>query len=156
MADCDWDSCGTTAMLGDDHFETYRKEHPKMLAFFFAPWCGHCTSTKPEFAAASTKVGRSLPFVAVDCDGDGEGTCKTFNVTSFPAIKYIDGEHVEDLDSRSSGDFLTFAEKKLNDAATGADGKVNFKVRAVHASTPNIRVRTPHFHPCLPLPRNCV
>jgi thiol-disulfide isomerase/thioredoxin len=125
--------CGKVALLGDDHWESYRASHKKivgMLAFFYAPWCGHCTRTKPDFAAASNHVGRSLPFVGVDCDGEGELTCQGFNITAFPTIKYFETGAAAPVDytqGRESGDFLAFAEGKINAAAKGADGTINYK-----------------------------
>jgi thiol-disulfide isomerase/thioredoxin len=39
----EWNSTeGLVIHMNDDHFETFTKENDRFLAFFYAPWCGHC------------------------------------------------------------------------------------------------------------------
>jgi thiol-disulfide isomerase/thioredoxin len=153
MLGCDWGvgeesesrlaggDCGKVVLLGDDHFESFKESHKKtvgMLVFFYAPWCGHCTNTKPDFAAASNHVGRSLPFIGVDCEGEGELTCQTFNVTSYPTIKYFEtgvSEPVDYTQGLESGTLLAFAEGKINAAAKAADGALDCSASSSSSSS---------------------
>jgi len=121
----EWEDSGRIVHMTDDHFVEYRAKHPRFLAFFYAPWCGHCKTAKPDFAAASTRFHqRTMPFLAFDCTGEGSATCGENEVKSFPQFKFFDGEKdpeaVFQTQERSSGDFINFVEKRL-EAASGVE-----------------------------------
>ena len=62
------------------------------LITFYAPWCGHCQSVKPELSAAAEALARAgSPAVigAVDCTQD-QAACDGAGVRGFPTIKWID------------------------------------------------------------------
>jgi hypothetical protein len=129
--------CGGSVPLNDHHFAAYRKDHPRMLVMFH----GHgllgadthrddVVETFKQYGAAASKFSRSLPFATVDCDLTGEQACAALGVTSFPFphIAFLDGDkEPEVLTARTGGDFLAFAEGKLNEAAKGADGQINYQ-----------------------------
>ena len=76
----------------DFEWNKFREEHPKSLVMFYAPWCGHCTSMKPEIGKASTSVkeqGLGVTVAAVDCTTNPD-TCQKFGVNSFPQLRYFE------------------------------------------------------------------
>jgi thiol-disulfide isomerase/thioredoxin len=73
----------------DDTWEDFRKENPVFFSFFYAPWCGHCKTFKPEMAEASRKT-KAMPLVAVDCTQSKE-TCEKYGVKSYPQIVTFTG-----------------------------------------------------------------
>jgi len=60
------------------------------LVFVHVDWCGHCQRAKPLMEQLSSRLGTSLPVVAINGD-----TYKDFirtnlgNVTSYPTILYL-------------------------------------------------------------------
>jgi thiol-disulfide isomerase/thioredoxin len=135
----DWNATeGLVIHMDDDHFEDYSKEQGKrFVAFFYAPWCGHCRASKDGYSVASTKFRRSMPFLAIDCTDQGSATCTKYKIDSYPQFKYFEhGNEPENIevagDSRSSGTFISFVEKKLDTiseqaAAAGQYNKLRVK-----------------------------
>jgi len=124
----EWEESGRIVHMTDDHLADYRAKHPRFLAFFYAPWCGHCKNAKPDYAAASTRFHqRTMPFLAMDCTGDGSATCNELEVKSFPQFKFFDGdkapEAVFETQERSSGDFINFVEKRLESMSGIEEGQ---------------------------------
>eukprot|EP01052_Picozoa_sp_SAG31_P020200 SAG31_NODE_1509_length_8062_cov_6.974884_3_plen_328_part_00 len=80
---------GKIVHLDDDYFANYRADHPKMITMFYAPWCGHCKSFKPEFVAASEEAADGVTLSAVDCT-ESSMVCGQFGVEGYPTIKYFE------------------------------------------------------------------
>ena len=74
-----WEENGAVIHMDDDHWDDFRyswitldqnlertykrkiqrikrKTNPRMFVMFYAPWCGHCKSMKPDFARASERL----------------------------------------------------------------------------------------------------
>jgi protein disulfide-isomerase-like protein len=70
-----------------------------VVALFYADWCGHCQSFKPEFEKAMEKLngqtdnkGNKLRLIKVDCDVE-KALAKEYDVSGYPTVKilYDDG-----------------------------------------------------------------
>ncbi|CAH0578023.1 unnamed protein product [Chrysodeixis includens] len=82
------------------------------LIMFYAPWCGHCKSTKPEFIMAAERFADELMVVfgAVDCTADQE-LCASYDVKGYPTIKYFSyfDKNIKDYTGgRKEADFVSF------------------------------------------------
>lgn len=81
------------------------------LAFFYAPWCGHCKKAKPEITQAAEHFKNELKvaFVAVDCTKH-QSVCEQFNVKGFPTIIYLNyGKNPKPYEGgREAKDFIKF------------------------------------------------
>jgi protein disulfide-isomerase-like protein len=67
-----------------------------VFVMFYAPWCGHCKTAKPEFISAAKKLsaaGHKLRMV--DCEAEPMAATN-YNVKGFPTFKYFKGKTVED------------------------------------------------------------
>jgi len=74
-----------------------------VVALFYADWCGHCQSFKPEFEKAMEKLngqtdnkGNKLRLVKIDCDVE-KALAKEYDVSGYPTVKilYDDGTVTE-------------------------------------------------------------
>ncbi len=66
--------CLALACAGDDvdveseqQFTDLVSKNDYVLVMFYAPWCGHCKSFKPAFAAAATRALGRFVLAKVDC-----------------------------------------------------------------------------------------
>ena len=74
-----------------EHWQSWREQNPRSLMMFYAPWCGHCKSSKPHYAEASEKVKRAgiqIPLVAVDCTTE-TSICAQYEIKGYPTFKYF-------------------------------------------------------------------
>jgi len=98
-------------LLGDDTFNDYVKANKAVLVMFYAPWCGHCKSAKPDFAAAAKTVnaGATNRLAAVDCTVHAK-TCSDHGVSGYPTIKFFkDGKAAKEYEGgRTKTDFINF------------------------------------------------
>ena len=86
---------------------------------FYAPWCGHCKSFKPHFAAAATKAAGKYVLAKVDCTQDSaKGLCQQQEVRGYPTVKFFKhGSAQEYTGPRDTEGVLGWLEKKTGPAA---------------------------------------
>ena len=82
----------------EEFYKTIRKEKKPMLVMFYAPWCGHCTRMKPEFASAATQLKGKAVLAGMNVDNqNGYQVRADFNITGFPTVLYFEkGEKLYD------------------------------------------------------------
>ncbi|KAJ8737780.1 hypothetical protein PYW08_000375 [Mythimna loreyi] len=104
--------------LDSSTFRNTLRKVKHAIIMFYAPWCGHCKSTKPEFVRAAEKFADELmvAFGAVDCTSDQE-LCANYDVRGYPTIKYFsyyDKVVKEYTGGRKEGDFVSFIQGQAN------------------------------------------
>ncbi|KOB69003.1 Uncharacterized protein OBRU01_17456 [Operophtera brumata] len=87
------------------------------VVMFYAPWCGHCKSTKPEFVRAAERFADELmvAFGAVDCTA-AQDLCGTYDVRGYPTIKYFsyfDKQIADYTGGRKEADFVSFIHTQM-------------------------------------------
>ncbi|XP_063704106.1 protein disulfide-isomerase A5 [Culicoides brevitarsis] len=97
--------------LNDENFKPFLKKKTHALVMFYAPWCGHCKRTKPEFVKAAEKFvdEPGIELAAVDCT-KYQALCSFYNVKGYPTIKYFNYlKNVRDYNGgRTEADFVKF------------------------------------------------
>nr|XP_023830057.1 protein disulfide-isomerase A6 isoform X1 [Salvelinus alpinus] len=109
--------------LTDDNFDRLVLDSGEVwLVEFFAPWCGHCKSLEPEWAAAASAVKEQtkdkVHLGAVDATVQ-QGLASRYGVRGFPTIKiFKKGEEPEDYQGgRTRGDIIARALDLFSDNA---------------------------------------
>ena len=67
----DWQYEESVAVLDENNFDAFITSQKYTIVEFYAPWCGHCKSLAPEWAAAAGKTRKLNPAVIlakVDAD----------------------------------------------------------------------------------------
>lgn len=97
--------------LSDETFKPFLKKKTHVLVMFYAPWCGHCKRTKPEFNRAAEKFidDPSIKLAAIDCTRY-QAICSFYGVKGYPTIKYF--SHLKTVreynGGRTEADFVKF------------------------------------------------
>ena len=73
------------------------------VLIFYAPWCGHCKKSLPDFKKA---VSEGDNIIMINSDDEPELT-KKYNVNGFPTIMKASGEQY--TGSRDSDSILKFS-----------------------------------------------
>jgi protein disulfide-isomerase A1 len=105
--------------LDETNFDETIKNNDYVLVMFYAPWCGHCKSFKPHFAAAATKAAGKYVLAKVDCTQDSaKGLCQQQEVRGYPTVKFFKhGSAQEYTGPRDTEGVLGWLEKKTGPAA---------------------------------------
>jgi thiol-disulfide isomerase/thioredoxin len=89
------------------------------FVFFYADWCPHCVSAKPEWSKLVNKYnntqvkGKNVKVNACNCEEEGvqKETANDNNVQGYPTIKCIkEGETVEYSGAREFDSLATWVE----------------------------------------------
>lgn len=142
--------------LDTSNFRNTLRKIKHAIVMFYAPWCGHCKSTKPEFVKAAEKFADELMvgFGAVDCTNDQE-LCANYDVRGYPTIKYFsyfDKAVKEYTGGRKEDDFVAFIHSHTNvqraakpQTATEAGFNVNVAISTDADFEQIIAAQTPTF-----------
>jgi thiol-disulfide isomerase/thioredoxin len=126
VADEGWEENGKVQHIIDDSWPEFRKSGKPQLVMFYAPWCGHCKTLKPIYAAASGNgdLDGKVEMAAMDCETNPI-TCGKFDggIESFPTIKYFSGpddkKNIEDFKAdRSEDGLVSFLQGKVGGGAS--------------------------------------
>ncbi|CAH2103869.1 unnamed protein product [Euphydryas editha] len=108
--------------LDSSNFRNVLRKIKHAIVMFYAPWCGHCKSTKPEFVKAAEKFADELmvAFAAVDCT-QHKDICSNYDVKGYPTIKYLNYFDKVVLDysgGRKEADFVTFVQSQMSEQSS--------------------------------------
>ncbi|GBG31676.1 Protein disulfide-isomerase [Hondaea fermentalgiana] len=108
--------------LTDDDFDAHVASNKYVLAEFYAPWCGHCKSLKPEYEKAaehfkSVEVEGGLSIVAIDAT-ENKNLASKYGIQGFPTLKWlVNGEDSEYTGGRTKDDIVAWVSKKTGPPA---------------------------------------
>tara|TARA_B110001452_G_scaffold153422_1_gene127656 strand:+ start:309 stop:1061 length:753 start_codon:yes stop_codon:yes gene_type:complete len=106
----------SVVVLDPKNFDGFIKSQSYTLVEFYAPWCGHCKTLEPEWAAAAAKVSKLKPAVLlakVDADAHGE-LAKKYDVSGYPTIKIFKDGKAEDYDGpREAKGIVSFVKEAI-------------------------------------------
>ena len=81
-------------VLKERNFTDVIENNQFVMVEFYAPWCGHCQSLAPEYAAAATELkGEKVVLAKVDATEENE-LAHEYDVQGYPTIYFfVDGVH---------------------------------------------------------------
>lgn len=81
---------GVIEIKSTQQFDELLKEGRKLIADFYAPWCGPCQKAKPVFKDLAHKYP-DITFVALSADEAGiQEIFNRYDIPSFPHFIFID------------------------------------------------------------------
>ncbi|KAL6508808.1 Protein disulfide isomerase-like 1-4 [Orobanche hederae] len=101
-------------VLTDRNFSNFVDENKYVMVEFYAPWCGHCKSLAPEYAAAATELNaENVKLAKVDATEENE-LAETYEVQGFPSVYFfVDGERKPYSGQRTKEAIVTWIKKKI-------------------------------------------
>ncbi len=87
-----------------------RKSSLSKILWFYAPWCGHCTTFKPEWDKFVSK-NKKNKFTLEKINGDDNPEmCKKYNIIGYPTVVFVmkDGTYKHYKGNRNSESLIKF------------------------------------------------
>ncbi|XP_031247288.1 protein disulfide isomerase-like 1-4 [Pistacia vera] len=103
-------------VLKERNFSDIIENNKFVMVEFYAPWCGHCQSLAPEYAAAATELkggNESVVLAKVDATEETE-LAQEYDVQGFPTVYFfIEGVHRPYTGARNKDAIVTWIRKKI-------------------------------------------
>ncbi|CAN7038269.1 hypothetical protein IGI04_005237 [Brassica rapa subsp. trilocularis] len=101
-------------VVKERNFTDVIENNEYVMVEFYAPWCGHCQSLAPEYAAAATELkGDGVVLAKIDATVENE-LAHQYSVQGFPTILFfVDGEHKLYTGGRTKETIVTWVKKKI-------------------------------------------
>lgn len=131
--------------LTSKNFEEFIKEHPLVLAEFYAPWCGHCKSLAPHYIeAAAALESKNIPLAQVDCTEE-QDLCMEHGIRGYPTIKVFKNHQLDSPSDyqggRTSSSIISYMVSQSMPAVsvfTGKDAAEDFQDLLEESTAPVI------------------
>lgn len=85
-------TAGVSAHLGNlggkIELEALTNQESQTLAWFYAPWCGHCQRMEPEWDKLTKINDTDVILVKINCD-ERPDLAKKFKIESYPTIYFL-------------------------------------------------------------------
>ncbi|KAF6167883.1 hypothetical protein GIB67_027661 [Kingdonia uniflora] len=100
-------------ILKEGNFSEFVEKNRYVMVEFYAPWCGHCQSLAPEYAAAATELkDEGVKLAKIDATEEND-LAHTYDVQGFPTvIFFVDGLHRPYPGQRTKEGIVTWVKKK--------------------------------------------
>ena len=124
------------SLKGSFQIEAFENEKKSKACFvlFYAPWCGHCKTTKPYFDKFKESYKGPLEIIDIDCEDEQHKELITQQeIKGFPTIRYypdgLRGQYTEYNGGRTTDDFNEYVSKITGvlDVAPDNAAPVNFR-----------------------------
>lgn len=81
-------------VLTEGNFTEFIEKNRHVMVEFYAPWCGHCQTLAPEYAAAGTELkDEDVALAKVDATEEND-LAQKYDVQGFPTVVFfVDGVH---------------------------------------------------------------
>ena len=118
----EWEYEDNVAVLDETNFDAFIASQEYTIIEFYAPWCGHCKSLAPEWAAAAGKTRRLNPstiLAKVDADAHKKLSDR-YEIGGYPTIKiFKNGEPQDYTGPRESKGIVGFVKKAMGITGSG-------------------------------------
>ncbi|KAI5059070.1 hypothetical protein GOP47_0025389 [Adiantum capillus-veneris] len=106
-------------VLTESNFSTFLDANRFTMVEFYAPWCGHCQSLAPEYAAAATELltySVPVPLAKVDAT-EYPDLAQKYEVEGFPTILFfVNGKPKPYSYHRNREAIVTWVKKRVGPA----------------------------------------
>ena len=95
--------------------EGFSKDKSAELLFFYADWCPHCKTAKPDWAEIVSKYenktinGYTVVFTEINCTTETEEISQMMNkykIEGFPTLKLLKDGQISEYDAKPTKDTL--------------------------------------------------
>lgn len=99
-------------VLKDSNFSEFIDKNRYVMVEFYAPWCGHCQSLAPEYAAAATELKGEVVLAKVDATEETV-LAQKYEIQGFPTVFFfVEGVHRDYPGPRSKDGIVNWVKKK--------------------------------------------
>jgi protein disulfide-isomerase A6 len=103
-------------LRGSFEFEAFDNQNSPAFAMYYANWCGHCKTTKPQFQQLMDNYKGNVKLMMIDCEApENKELVQSQGIKGFPTLRYypsgISENYEEYNGGRTYGDFSQYLNK---------------------------------------------